>query len=660
MPTNPNANTTIDDQAGAVAAGLDYITVMGAVATSADTTPRVFTNAKALLTQHSYSDAADYCAMHLEETQKPIIFLGLPIVTAGAISQQDGSLLTGTSAITIGAGTLGLTSKTQGILTVTTGGVVGTAQIFFDLSLDDGRTTKKVRLGTASSYTIPDLLQTITFGAGTLVAGDVFKWRTSAGRWDNAGLVAAKTALAAQSKAARSWLVVGDCPLKQDIDDILTQANAYDTANDRFIYARAQARPPHAAAKMTRTRVHMTGAPSLTFAEVGGTGDTITRATGSWVTDGFAVGDMIVVSGTVSNNFTALAALVTVTATVLTLDTDDLVAETTTAARIYASPKVVFAEVGATGDTITRTAASGSFIADGFRVGSKIVVTGTALNNITAAVGLTAVTATVLTLDTDDLAAETIGAFPISITSPAETDAAWQTSIDGVMAAVDAQRRIDIGAGEAAKLSTITLWRLDRPSSWAASIREFALRDLHIPTWRKADGPLDGWDLEDSAGNTVYHDERTSGGLLAARFTCFRTWSNGPAGTFIAMSLTRATENSILSYTHNMAVANVACSIAQTEAENAIGQVLQLNSDGTAKPESRKKIEERVNSALEKALLADLFLEGPRASKAVWVAKTDDILNVVNATLNGVLSLLINGTLVNINTTVKIITGLRG
>lgn len=657
MPTLPKATTTIDDKAGAVAAGLDYLTVLGAVATSADITPRVFTDAKALTTKHSYSDAADYCAMHFEETKKPILFVGLPVVTAGTIGQQDGALLTGTSAITIAAGSLGVLSKTEGILTVTTGGVVGTAQIMFDLSLDGGRTTKKVRLGTATSYTIPDLLHVISFAAGTLVAGDVFKWRTKAGRWDAAGLVSARTALKNQPKASRSWLVVGDCPVKQDVDDILTEVNGYETANDRFVYARAQARAPYVAAKMSRTRVHATSG-TMTFAEVGATGDTITRSSGSFVTDGFAVGDMIVVSGTVSNNFTALAPITAVTATVLTLDTDDLVAEVGPATtKIYASPKLVFAEVGATGDTITRTAASGSFIADGFRVGQKIIVTGTASNNITAVAGLTAVTATVLTLDTDDLVAETVGSYAVSVTAVAETDTDWQTSIDGVFAAVDDKKRVDIGAGEAAKLSPITGWRLDRPASWAASLREYKLKDIHIPTWRKSDGALDGWDLLDAAGNTVYHDERASGGLLAARFTCFRSWANGPAGAFIAMSLTRATEASLLSYTHNMAVANVACSIAQTAAEDSIGQVLQLNSDGTGTKDSLAKIEQRVNSALERALLADLFGEGPRASKAIWVAKTNDVLNVVNATLNGVLSLLLNGTLVNINTTVKIQTG---
>lgn len=72
--------------------------------------------------------------------------------------------------------------------------------------------------------------------------------------------------------------------------------------------------------------VNMTGGPSLTFAEVGATGDTITRSAGSWVTEEFAPGMYIGVTGSASNNITD--ALITgVTATVLTLDTTDLVNE---------------------------------------------------------------------------------------------------------------------------------------------------------------------------------------------------------------------------------------------------------------------------------------------------------------------------------------------
>ncbi len=66
------------------------------------------------------------------------------------------------------------------------------------------------------------------------------------------------------------------------------------------------------------------GGPSVTFADADP--DTITRATGDWVADGFRVGDIIVVSGTVSNDGSYV--VTTVTTTVLTLATaDELTAE---------------------------------------------------------------------------------------------------------------------------------------------------------------------------------------------------------------------------------------------------------------------------------------------------------------------------------------------
>mgnify|MGYP006958864321 CR=1 FL=1 len=39
----------------------------------------------------------------------------------------------------------------------------------------------------------------------------------------------------------------------------------------------------------------------MTFAEVGATGDTITRAAGSWISEGFAIGDTVTVSGAVAS-----------------------------------------------------------------------------------------------------------------------------------------------------------------------------------------------------------------------------------------------------------------------------------------------------------------------------------------------------------------------
>lgn len=655
-PTLPSATTTIDDQAGAVAAGLDSLCVMAPVATNADATPRFFANSQAILDLHGYAPGVDYCALHLEATGKPVLFVGLPIATAGAISREDTSGNSGTCVTSLAAGGDGTLEETDGVLRIPTGGggTIGTDQIALELSLDGGRTYKKVRLGTANSYAIPYVGITISFAAGTLVAGDtVHTWHSSAPLWNSAGLASARAALAAQQKLSRSWLVVGDLSIADDANNVVTQVNAYETSNDRFVYARTQLRDRLPVATMSRTQVRMTGNPNLTFAEVGPTGDTITRSAGSWITDGFVAGMVITIAGSASNNMTTAAAIATVTATVITLDTDDLTDEGPVGdVTVTGTHALTFAEVGATGDTITRS--GGSWLTDGFRVGDNITIADTVSNDGTTTAGIVTVTATVITLDTDDLVDEVIGSYGVTITA-GETKAQHVAALDALMSSVASEKRIDIAIGRARKLSPILQYRFRRPAAWAASIREYS-HDVHIPTWRKSDGPLSGWDLFDTADNLVEFDERVDGGALAAGFTCLRTWANGPEGTFVAMSLTRADENSLLSRTHNMAVANVACSVNQAETENAVGQVLQLNDDGTASPESLKKIEGRINTALENALLQNRR-EGKRASSAVWRANTTDILNVVSATLTGVLTLNLNGTLEHIETTVKIQSG---
>lgn len=650
MADLPRATTTVDDEAGALASGSSYLVIMAAVAQNADAKPRVFSSTKALLTKHAYAPGVDYAAMHFDEVGAPVIFVGMPIVTAGAIGQQDTSGNTGTSAVTIAAGSDGVLEETDGSVTVLAGGVVGTDQIKLSISLDGGRTSKTVRLGTATTYTIPYVGLVLSFtDGGTLVADDVvLTWRSTAPRWDSDGLADARTALAAQQKSERSWLVVGDLTSSQDASDVLTQINGYETSNDRFKYARAQVRDSYRAAKKSRLHVAMTGSPKLSFLEVGATGDTITRDGGSWLDDGFAANDLITVTGSVSNNITH-AKIASLTDTVITLDTADLVTEASVEDCVVKGSKpLTFAEVGSTGDTITRT--SGSWITDGFKVGDVVTITGTASNNVSGAIQ--ALSATVLTFGSTDLAAEAIGTHVVSITAPAESDTDHVSSCDSTWASIDAQKRIDLALGRARKLSPITGYHFRRPAQWAVSLREYQ-HDVQIPAWRKADGPLSGWSLEDEEGNTVEHDERLDGGALAARFTCLRSWSNGPNGTFVALSLTRASEDSLLSRTHNLAVANVGCTVCQAATENAIGQQPTLAKTGTADEASLKRIEEPVNSALAIALLQDKG-EGPRASSATWQASRDDVLNVPGAELTGTLSLLINGTIEKISTRARV------
>lgn len=647
----PRATTSLSTTAGAPASGTDLIAVIAPVASNADSSPRLMTSTQAILDRHGYAPGVDYCALHFEGTRKPVLFVGVPIATQGTVGRTDSSGNTGTSTPSVAAGGDGALEETDGVATVTTGGTIGTDQIVLGLSLDGGRTTKTVRLGTATSYAIPHVGLTLSFGAGTLVAGDTcYTWHTSAPRWNTAGLTAARTALAGQSRLVRTFLIEGDLTALADATDINTQVSAYETTDERFVVARAQLRDRLPYATMSKVQVRMTGSPNLTFAEVGATGDTITRSAGSWTADGFAVGDIITISGSASNDMTITAPLAGVTATVLTLDTDDLTDEGPVGGvTVTGTPALTFTEVGATGDTLVRN--RGSWLDDGFRVGDLVVITDTVSNNITAVAGIATLTATTMTFGTTDLVDEVIGSYGVTITA-GETKAAHLSTMDSTFASVTAMRRINLGHGRARKLSPILGYRMRRPVQWGASIREYQ-HDVHITTWRKDLGALDGWDLNDANGNLYEHDDRVDGGASAARFTSFRTWANGPAGTFIARDLTRETESSILKEHHNMAVANVACAITQAHTENFIGATPTLNADGTAETSELEALAARVNTELAKALLANVRGEGRRASSAKYKPNTDDLLNVAEATLNGNVELNLRGTIVNVATTVR-------
>lgn len=651
----PSASTRIDETSGPVAAGTKYCAVIACVPTAADSVPRIYGNAAAIYAAHEYSEGVDYAALHMQKTKKPILFVPVPIATPGVIGRVNQSGNTNTSVVSAAVGGSGSLDECDVKITVEKGGVVGTDQIQIGVSLDGGRSKKTVKLGTANSYVIPYVGHTLSFGAGSLTTGEtVLTYHSTAPMWDSDGMTAAKTGLANQLKQVRSWQIIGDIANSTFAGYITTAVNGYETTDERYVQAKASLRDRQPYASLSRSIVRMTGNPNLTFAEVGATGDTITRASGSWVTDGFAVGDAVTVSGSASNNFTD-AKVTGVTALVLTLDTQDLTAEGPVGnVTVTAEVGLTFAEVGATGDTITRN--RGSWLDDGFRIGDKLAITGTVSNNITAVAGLTAVTATVLTLDTDDLTAEFIGAYGVIITA-GETKAQHVASLDAAMSSVASQIRLELGFGRGRILSPFLGGMMRRSASWHDNLRAYQ-HDVHIATWQKDLGPLDGVDIYAADGITLDEfDERVDGGALAAGFTCLRSWSNGPKGAFVAKCLTRGDPASILSQAWAMAVVNVAQATAQAAAEDAIGASLILNADGTATGESLNAIKKRVDSALARELLANRENEGQRASLASWTPHTDDDLSGPDATLNAVLALTLRGVLVHINTKLTVNAG---
>lgn len=653
MATLPKATTAVEETAGAPGGGTDIVCILAASAANADTKPRLFGSADDAYSMHGYSRGIEYASLHAEETGKAFMYCALPINAAGVVGRLNKTGHTGNASVAITAGAAGVLGEHDGVLRVVKGGTVGTDQIVLAYSLDGGVSEKTLRLGTGTTYTFPYVNVTATFGVGTLVTGDtIAEWHGSDPLPDSTGLQDAFDNLAAQLKGFRSIVLIGDLATHTDAQAFLDKVNAYETSHERFVYGRASIKDRLPYATMAHDVARMSTA-SLTFAEVGGTGDTVTRATGSWLADGFAVGDAVAFSGTVSNNVTGVIA--SLSATVLTFGTTDLAAEVISTAACVGYPTLTFAEVGASADTVTRN--RGSWIADGFRVGDKPTFAGTASNNITCAQGIATLTATVMTLGTDDLAAEVVSINGVTVVA-GQTKAAWMASSEAQFETIDGAtaKRIDLGAGRGKKLSPFSGWNFRFPVTYAASVREYQ-HDLHIPTWRKQDGNT-GFDLFDDEGNLVEWDDRADGGAgSAARFTTFRTWGNGPAGAFIAESLSRDSDGAILGQTHNLAVTNLVCTIVQAVTENFIGRTPVLNDDGTAAGDELATLESETNSELERGIAS--HGEGARASKAIWTASKDDVLNVPDALLTGVVDLNLNGTIHSVNTRVKVRSGGR-
>ena len=233
------------------------------------------------------------------------------------------------------------------------------------------------------------------------------------------------------------------------------------------------------------------------------------------------------------------------------------------------------------------------------------------------------------------------------------TKAVWMAGLEATFEAIDGQPRISLSAGRGRVPSPFSGWQYRQPSGWAASLREYQ-HDLHVPPWRKDFGPV-GFSLWDASGNLVEWDDRVDGGAgSAAKFTTLRSWSNGPGGAFVALSLTRASDASVLGRTENLAVACFAQTLVQQATENSIGRNLDLNDDGTATSSDISNIENEVNTVLANGLLRNARNEGRRASSAVWTMDPTTVFNVPEPILTGVLELNLRGVIYRVLTSVRV------
>lgn len=300
-------------------------------------------------------------------------------------------------------------------------------------------------------------------------------------------------------------------------------------------------------------------------------------------------------------------------------------------------------------DTITRE--TGSYLDDGAVVGMTVVIDGTTSNDNTYTIAT--LSDTVMGLGASPgLVNETIEADAAGLSFTGSFDkAAHVAAASEEFEDVIDEERVDLSIGRTFKQSPFLGCRRRTPAAWVQSIREYQ-HDPSVCTWQKQLGALSGCSLEDASGELVEYDEDVDGGALAAQFSCLTSWPND-LGVYVSRSLTRGNPNSVLVNTHQMAVANIACTVTQRETESAVGLNLVIDATGRATGDSLAVIKQRVDSALERALLRG-FEQGPRASQAYWTPSTDDDLSGPDPVLTGVTTLILNATIVEIDTEVRV------
>lgn len=661
MATLPSATTRLDDSAGPAAVGSKYVCVLAPVSTLADGVPRVYYSSKAIAQAHGYAQGVDYSAYHMGQTKLPVIFVPMPIATAGTVGRFNTSGNTNTSVCSVAVGSSGSLDEIDGVVKVVTGGVVGTAQIVLSLSLDGGVSFYTVKLGQATSYAIVTPIGsypvglTLSFACGSLTDGEtILTFHSSAPMWDSAGMGAVRAALANQTRRIRDIVVMGEVATGAMAAYVQTLVDTYETTNERYTGAKVALRDRLPLATISKNRVSVAGDPSLTFAS---SGFTVTRGAGSFITDGFVNGMTVKVTGSTSNNFTLVVS--TVSALVMTFAATVANEGPKTGCTVTGEATLTIADGGAGVDTIFRT--TGSWLADGFRVGDLVSITGTSggTNDIVNK-EITVLTPTVITFATASVGGnETIGSYGVTV-SAGETKDVWLAALDTQMATATpiTSKRVNLGFGRARMVSPFLDSSMRRSVIWDDSVISYQ-HDLHIPTFAvEPGGPrpsgITGSSLMDSAGNLYEFDQSIDGGATEAGFTAYAS-RDGYKGSFIALSLTRAAESSVLSRQQNMAVANLAQAICQTEAVRNLGKVLVRNADGTPTSESIGKVKSAVDGALKRGLLTNAEGEGPRASDAYWDPDPNTDLSVPGTLWPCVMTLQLNNTVEQITTTIKVI-----
>lgn len=215
--------TELDGNIGTLPSGTTALAIVGVSDSGVLDTPAAFSKKKDVIASYVAGPLVEFACTALEKFKRPVILVRTGQTTAASCDTINVTGVTGTSVVTLGADTTP-NDEYEAYIKVKTGGTIGVAGIVLSWSLNNGRESTDVALGTATSFVFPNSGGIgVQFAAGTLIANDVIKYRTFAPKWNTTELGTAITAL---KNSTLAWDI---CAVVGTVD-----ASAFDTLATLF------------------------------------------------------------------------------------------------------------------------------------------------------------------------------------------------------------------------------------------------------------------------------------------------------------------------------------------------------------------------------------------------------------------------------------------
>lgn len=239
MPNQGVNFTILDNQLGLSQLGTGQtIVVCGVSSAGTPNQPLFASQPQSFVTNFGYGPGPELAAYIANATGNVTGFVKAATSGAGTNTAVTATG-TGTSVVTLTGTPL---DTYYGLVTVVTGGTIGTTGIVIQVSLDAGRTIyATINLLTATTYVIANTGLTLNFAAGTLVAADTRKWVSFEPTWSDANVTSALQSLIGQAVPTYEDILVAGAAASSNASNLDTNATSL-FGQKRFCRILGQAR----------------------------------------------------------------------------------------------------------------------------------------------------------------------------------------------------------------------------------------------------------------------------------------------------------------------------------------------------------------------------------------------------------------------------------